>query len=310
MISTFLDIEIIQKLQALEASIGNTSLLEVKHLNPNKNVKIYAKAEWENIGGSIKARPAFNIIKRALLDQKWDPGQTLLDASSGNTGIAYAAIAKALGLQVKLVIPANASQARKDILEQLGAELIYSSALEGTDGAQELAKSLSQQYPWTYFYADQYSNDHNWKAHYKTAQEIWTQTKGSITHFITGVGTSGTFTGTTIGLKKKMRSISAIEVQPDLPMHGLEGWKHMQTAAVPKFYQSQLADEKRSISSQKAYDYIKLAKQKEAWDLSPSAAANLAAAIELATEISQGVIVTTFPDNASKYLDVIKQILK
>src|SRR5580692_3361293 len=208
--------------------IGNTPLLNFKRIGPENGVEVYAKAEWCNPGGSVKDRAALSMIldgeRRGLLT----PDKTLIDATSGNTGIAYAMIAAERGYRVKLALPKNASIERKQCLQAYGAELILTDPTEGTDGAQRRCKQMVKENPERYFYPDQYNNDANWKAHYNTtAMEIWRQTNGRVTHFITGLGTSGTFMGVTRRLKELNPAIQCIAMQPDSPLHGLEGLKHM-----------------------------------------------------------------------------------
>lgn len=298
-----------EKIAQISGQIGNTPLLPITQLHRNKNVKIYAKAEWQQLSGSVKARAAFKIFKNAAESGEFTKGRSLLDATSGNTGIAYATLGSLLNVPVTLCMPENASPERKAILESLGAEIIYTSKFGGTDEAQEVAAFLAAQYPHKYFYADQYTNDLNWKAHYlSTAVEIYREQPG-ITHFISGLGTTGTFTGTGTRLKEFNSKIQLIALQPDFALHGLEGWKHLETARIPAIYDADLPDEIQEVSTQRAYDIIKEAARLEGLLLSPSSAANLAGAIKLAEQIEEGVIVTILPDNADKYRDVIKQIL-
>lgn len=289
--------------------IGNTPLYPIKNVYQKEGVQIYAKLEWRQLGSSVKARPAFNIIKNAVLEGDLDRNKSLLDATSGNTGIAYAAIGAALGLKITLCLPENASEERKRILTSLGVDIIYTSRFDGTDGAQLKAKELAKAHPDKYYYADQYANLHNWEAHYlTTGREIWEQTNGAITHFITGLGTTGTFLGTSRRLKEYNPDIRVISVQPNNPMHGLEGWKHLETAIVPKIYDATVADRQLEADTLEAYDMVKAISLKEGLLVSPSAAANLISAIQLADEIEEGVIVTTFADDASKYSEVMQHI--
>ncbi len=289
--------------------IGNTPLHKINNVYSKKGVEIWAKLEWMQLGGSVKARPAFNIIQSAIVNEEWDNNKILIDATSGNTGIAYASIASALGLKLKLALPENASPERKTILKSLGAELILTSKFEGTDGAQEVVKELVHENPGKYTYLDQYSNHSNWLAHYNsTALEIIDQTKGRISHFVTGLGTTGTFVGTSRRLKEFNPKIKTIELQPDNPLHGLEGWKHLETAIVPKIYDADIADEQLFIDTLETYEIIKKVSSDEGLLLSPSAAANLLGAIKVAEKIDKGVIVTTFPDDASKYSEILSQI--
>jgi len=289
--------------------IGNTPLYPVRALHKNEDVRIFAKVEWQQFGSSVKARPAYRIIRDAVENGTLDRDRILLDASSGNTGIAYAHMGASLGIPVTLCLPENASIERKNILKALGVDLRFTSRMGGTDEAQQIAKEIHENDPGKYFYADQYSNDSNWKAHFdSTAPEIWNQTGGNITHFITGLGTTGTFTGTGRRLKQYKPGIRLISVQPELAMHGLEGWKHMETAQVPSIYDASLADEHRTISTEEAHDVLKLAANEEGLLLSPSSAANLAAALKLARELEEGTIVTVFPDDGSKYGEIIDNL--
>ena len=289
--------------------IGNTPLVTLDRVYNNPKVKIMAKLEWQQLGGSVKARPAFNIMKQAILNRELDTNRILLDASSGNTGIAYGAVGAALGIRIALCLPENASKERKLILRSHGVDIIYTPATELTDGAQLKAKALHAQNPDKYYYADQYANENNWKAHYyHTAPEIFRQSDEQITHFVAGLGTSGTFTGTSRSLKELNSNIEIVSLQPDSPMHGLEGWKHMETAIVPKFYDPSLADKSLEISTFDAYDMVKEVAQKEGLLISPSSAANLVGAIKIADTLDEGVVVTMFPDSADKYSEVLKHI--
>jgi len=300
---------LIQEVKKLSTQIGNTPLHPIRNLFEKKDIQIFAKKEWLQLSGSVKARAAYNIIRAAIFSGELDGIKILLDATSGNTGIAYATIAKALHIPVTLCLPENASTERKEILLSLGATIIYTSKFEGTDGAQGVAKELSEKFPDKYFYADQYKNENNWKAHYEnTAPEIITALPG-ITHFIAGLGTTGTFTGTGKRLKEFNPGIHLISLQPNSPLHGLEGWKHLDTAIVPKFYDPSLADENWEIDTGDAYEMIKEAKKYEGLLLSPSSAANLAGVIKLVNKIDTGTIVTVFPDNADKYSEIINRII-
>lgn len=297
------------KINMLEPFIGQTPLFPLDNILPDTRVKLYAKLEWQQLGGSVKARPAFQIIKEAVRSGKLDEHNMLLDASSGNTGIAYAAIARSLGLQVTLILPENASEERKLYLHALGANLVYTSAQGSTDEAQEKALELKQSDPAYYYYADQYGNDANWRGHYHTtAKEVIEQTDNQITHLATGLGTTGTFVGTGRGLKAYSHAIKAVGLHPATAMHGLEGWKHMETAKIPTFYDPHLADENRKVTSEEAYEWVKKAAELEGLLISPSAAANLAGAYDLASELNEGTVVTIFPDGIEKYRDEAKTI--
>ncbi len=304
------DIALLERINTLERFIGNTPLFPLQQVFQKEGVKLYAKLEWQQLGGSVKARPAFNIIKQAVQSGVLDTGKKLLDASSGNTGIAYATIGAALGIPVTIVIPENASEERKLILKSLGAELVYTSRFDATDGSQAKAKELFAEAPDEYYYADQYANDANWQAHYhSTANEVLQQTQGEITHFVTGLGTTGTFVGTTRGLKDLNPSIQSVALHPETALHGLEGWKHLGTAQVPNIYDATLADKNLTVTTGDGYDLIRLTANTEGLLLSPSSAANLAGAIEVAKELDHGVVVTMFPDNAEKYGEVLRQII-
>ncbi len=297
-----------RSLQVVASQIGNTPLLPILKLHNNPKVRIYAKAEWKQLSGSVKARAAFNIVKQALSTQKLTPQQTLLDATSGNTGIAYATIGKKLGIRVALCLPENASRERKEILRQLGAEIILTSKFGGTDEAQEKAFQLSQKYPEKYFYASQYTNDNNWKAHYHgTAEEI-ISAQPKTTHFVAGLGTTGTFVGTSRRLKEWNPKLQSIALQPDFALHGLEGWKHLETAHIPKIYDSTIADQVLAIKTDEAYQMIKKIRQTTGLLISPSAGANLVGALQVAQKIESGAIVTVLPDNGDKYSSIINQI--
>jgi len=290
--------------------IGNTPLISFPNVFRKQNVFLFAKQEWKQLSGSVKARAAYAIFRDALDKGQLHPGKILLDATSGNTGIAYAQIGKILGIRVALCLPENASTERKEILRSLGAELILTSRFEGTDGAQELARSMAHEYPELYFYADQYKNENNWKAHYYgTAPEILTQVPG-ITHFVTGLGTTGSFVGTGRRLKKEKPSIKLISLEPDNPLHGLEGWKHLETAVVPKIYDPSVADENMEISTEDAYQMMIDVKEKEGLILSPSSAANLVGAIRVASGLKKGTVVTLLPDNGDKYGELINKLFK
>jgi cysteine synthase B len=297
-----------EKLAALRPQIGHTPLRSFPNIFHKENVKLLAKQEWDQLSGSVKARAAYAIFRDAIEKKQLYPGKILLDATSGNTGIAYARIGKILGIKVALCLPENASAERKEILRALGVELILTSRYEGTDGAQDIARSMAENSPGLYFYADQYKNPNNWKAHFDgTGVEILREVPG-ITHFVTGLGTTGSFVGTGRRLKKQDASIRLISLQPDNPLHGLEGWKHLETAVVPGIYDFSVADENLEISTEEAYQMIVEVKQKEGLILSPSSAANLVGAIRVASQIEKGTVVTLLPDNGDKYGEVIKKL--
>lgn len=288
--------------------IGNTPLLRLERVGSEfPNVEFYAKAEWFNPGGSVKDRPALSMIQAGLEGGALSRGKTIIDATSGNTGIAYAMIGAAMGYPVKLCLPDSASQERKRILGAYGAELVITAGDEGTDGAIRKVHEIVAADPDKYFYADQYGNPANWQAHYRTtANEIWEQTSGRITHFVAGLGTSGTFVGTTRRLKELNPAIRCVSLQPDASFHGLEGWKHMETAIRPAIYDDRLADENLPVPTEEAYRLVKRLAREEGLLVSPSAAAALLGCFAVAACISKhqhAVIVTVFADSASKYLN-------
>ncbi|MCS7351463.1 MAG: cysteine synthase family protein [Thermoflexus sp.] len=284
--------------------IGNTPLLRFRKLvAPFAPVEIYAKAEWYNPGGSVKDRPAREIILTAEREGRLHPGKIILDATSGNMGIAYAMLGAARGYRVTLCIPANASPERLRILRAYGAELILTDPLEGTDGAILEARRRYEADPKRYFYADQYNNPANWKAHYRTTgPEIWEQTEGRITHFVAGLGTSGTMMGVGRYLKERNPAIRLIGVQPDGPFHGLEGLKHMETAIQPGIYDPGLLDEILTISTEEAYAAARRLAREEGVFVGISSGAAMAAALKVAARLREGMVVTIFPDAGYKYL--------
>jgi len=288
-------------------TIGKTPLLHLERIAREfPNIEFYAKAEWFNPGGSVKDRAALAMTREGERTGALRPGKTILDATSGNTGIAYAMIGATLGYPVTLCVPESASPERKRILQAYGAELLYTPSEEGSDGAIRLARKLQAADPDRFFYANQYSNPANWRAHYKTtAAEIWEQTRGNVTHFCAGLGTTGTFTGITRRLKELNPRIRCISLQPDSGFHGLEGWKHMATAIVPGIYDPHLADENLAVRTEDAYRMVKRLAREEGLLVSPSAAAALVGCIGVSMEIpraERAVIVTVFPDSADKYL--------
>jgi cysteine synthase B len=284
--------------------IGHTPLLRLDRFLPaNTNVEIYAKAEFLNPGGSVKDRAAAAILADGERTGRLHAGLTILDATSGNTGIAYAMIAAARGFKLKLCVPENVTTERKRTLRAYGAELVLTSPMEGSDGAIREARRLHELNPERYFYADQYSNDANWRAHYDTtAPEILAQTDGRLTHFVAGLGTSGTFIGVGRRLREHRRDIRLISVQPDSPLHGVEGLKHMDTAIRPGIYDPLLADEDVRVSTDRSYGLSRELATKEGVLAGVSSGAALAACLDLATRIREGVIVTVFPDTGTRYL--------
>ncbi len=287
--------------------IGNTPLLHLARVGKDfPNVEFYAKAEWLNPGGSVKDRAALAIISEGERSGELRSGKIILDSTSGNTGIAYALIGAAKGYKVELCLPASATIERKRILSAYGVELVLTLAEEGSDGAIRRVREIYAEDPGKYFYADQYSNPANWLAHYNTtANEIWAQARGRITHFVVGLGTSGTFVGVTRRLKELNPEIRAISVQPDSAFHGLEGLKHMATAIVPKIYDPSLADEDLGVRTEDAYRMVKRLAREEGLLVGISSGAALHGCFEVARSLPRGqraVIVTVFPDSGDKYL--------
>lgn len=290
--------------QSVVDLIGRTPLVRLRHFERDvPGVELYAKAEWQNPGGSVKDRAASRMIADGEASGRLRPGLTIVDATSGNTGIAYAMVGAAKGYKVKLCLPDNASPERKQILRAFGVELVLTDPLEGTDGAIREVRRMVEADPDRYFYPDQYSNDSNWRAHFETTgPEIIEQTQGRVTHFVAGLGTSGTFMGTGRALRKHNPSIRLISFQPDSPFHGLEGLKHMATAMVPKIYDSTLADEDLGVSSEEAYALVRRLAREEGLLVGISSGAALAAALMVGRRLTEGVVVTVFPDGAEKYL--------
>jgi cysteine synthase B len=289
-------------------NVGNTPLLRLAKIGADfPGIEIYAKAEYFNPGGSVKDRPALNIILEGERSGRLTREKTLIDATSGNTGIAYAMIAAARGYKVKLCLPTNASIERKRILKAYGAELVLTPADEGSDGAIRRVREINQADPDRYFYADQYNNDANWRAHFETTgREIIEQTEGRITHFVTLLGTSGTFTGNSRRLRKDLPHVECISAQPATGFHGIEGTKHMPTAIVPGIYDEKLADRNLWIQTEDCHRMVKRLAREEGLLVGISSGGNVVAALTVAKELRaqgrKGVIVTIFCDSADKYL--------
>jgi cysteine synthase B len=291
-------------------TIGRTPLLRLHRLGTDARlgavapgVEIYAKAEFQNPGGSVKDRAAQAIVRDAEQSGRLRPGGTILDATSGNTGIAYAMIAAARGYHLKLCVPGNVTAERLRTLRAYGADLVVTNPMEGTDGAIREARRIHAEAPDRFFYADQYNNDANWRAHYETtAVEILEQTDGRVTHFVAGLGTSGTFVGTGRRLRAFRQDIRLISVQPESPLNGIEGLKHMETAIRPGIYDSALADEDVRVSTERAYALTRRLATQEGLLVGVSSGAALAATLDLAARIREGVIVTVFPDSGTRYL--------
>ena len=292
-------------LDGLDSHVGNTPLLPLRRLSRSLSprTQIFAKAEWFNPGGSVKDRPALNIIQTALANGDLGSGKRLLDSTSGNMGISYATFGAALGIPVTIAIPASASPERMFILRALGAELILTDPLEGSDGAILKVRELVAEQPDLYWYANQYNNDANWQAHYKsTGPEIFCQTKEQVTHFVAGLGTSGTLMGTGRYLKEQLPHVKVIAFQPDAPFHGLEGLKHMPSAIKPGIYEESFAEEQLEVRTEAAHAMVKRLAREEGLFVGISSGAAAVAALEVASQLDEGVVVTVFPDAGYKYL--------
>jgi len=291
--------------EGLASHVGNTPLLllrrVVRELSPR--VQVFAKAEWFNPGGSVKDRPALNIIQTALASGDLGNGKRLLDSTSGNMGISYATFGAALEIPVTIVIPANASPERMSILKALGAELVLTDPLDGSDGAILKARELAEESPDLYWYANQYNNPANWESHFRsTGPEIMYQTHGQVTHFVAGLGTSGTLTGTGRYLRDQLPNVKIISFQPDAPFHGLEGLKHMPSAIKPGIYDESVAGRNLEIQTEAAHEMVKRLAREEGLFVGISSGAAAVTALEVASELEEGVVVTIFPDAGYKYL--------
>lgn len=284
--------------------IGNTPLIRLGRVaGGNDRVRVYGKAEYLNPGGSVKDRPAANMIRTGVREGKLRPSQTIIDATSGNTGIAYAMLGAAQDRPVRLFLPRNASPERKRILKAYGADLVLTDPALQTDGAIQACRAEYRSNPDRYFYPDQYGNPANWQAHYKTTgPEVWRQTRGEITHFVTGLGTSGTLMGTGRYLRERNPDVKIISMQPSTGFHGLEGLKHMATAMQPEIYDPALADEDVAVDTEDAYDMVRRMAREEGLMVGISSGANVLAAARLARTLEAGVIVTVLCDGADKYL--------
>lgn len=295
----------LDSIRDLTAYVGNTPLLPLRRLSRDLSprVRVFAKAEWFNPGGSVKDRPALNIIRAALANGDLGNGKRLLDSTSGNMGISYATFGATLGIPVTLAVPSSASSERIAILRTLGAELILTDPTEGSDGAILMARQLAAEKPDTYWYANQYNNDANWQAHYRsTGPEILRQTHEGVTHFVAGLGTSGTLIGTGRYLREQLPHVKIIGFQPDDSFHGLEGLKHMPTAIKPGIYDPAFADETREVRTEDAHEMVLRLAREEGLFVGISSGAAAVAALRLAEELEEGVVVTLFPDAGYKYL--------
>ena len=289
----------------LNSLVGNTPLLHLRRVTSNLSprVQVFAKAEWFNPGGSIKDRPALRIIQSALADGSLTDGKRLLDSTSGNTGISYATFGAALGIPVTLTIPESASPERLALLRALGAEIILTDAAEGSDGAILAARQLAKDEPDRYWYANQYDNPANWQAHYlSTGPEIFAQTNGQATHFIAGLGTSGTLMGAGRYLRERLPDIRILSMQPDAAFHGLEGLKHMPTAIRPGIYDASFADDRLEVRTEAAHEMTRRLAREEGLFVGISSGAAAVAALDVASRLEEGVFVTVFPDSGYKYL--------
>jgi cysteine synthase B len=291
--------------EGMPSLVGNTPLLPLVTLSDRSrsDLQVFAKAEWFNPSGSVKDRPAWGIIQKALHQGKILPGMHLLDSTSGNMGIAYATFGSALGIPVTLALPAHVSPERIKILEALGAELVLTDPLEGSDGAIRTAQQMAIEHPEKYFYANQYDNPANWMSHYRsTGPEIMEQTHGRVTHIVLGMGTTGTLTGVSRYFKEHQPGVEIIGVQPDSPFNGLEGLKYLPTAILPGFYDSRSADRIIEIKTEEAYDMVRCLAREEGYFIGISSGAAAVAARYIAQELEEGVVVTLFPDAGFKYL--------
>ncbi|HSL28218.1 MAG TPA: cysteine synthase family protein [Anaerolineales bacterium] len=289
----------------LTAHVGNTPLLPLRRLSRDlpPRVQVFAKAEWFNPGGSVKDRPALNILRTALANGDLGNGKRLLDSTSGNMGISYATFGAVLGIPVTLAVPASASAERITILRALGAEIILTDPTEGSDGAILMARQLAAEHSERYWYANQYNNDANWQAHYKsTGPEILCQTDERVTHFVAGLGTSGTLIGTGRYLREQLPQVKIVGFQPDASFHGLEGLKHMPTAIKPGIYDASFADETREVRTEDAHEMVLRLAREEGLFVGISSGAAAVTALHVAAELDEGIVVTLFPDAGYKYL--------
>ncbi len=289
----------------LGSYVGNTPLLPLRRVTRDlpRQIQIFAKAEWFNPGGSVKDRPALNIIRTAITNGDLIPGKRLLDSTSGNMGISYATFGAAMGIPVTLCLPANASPERIMMLKVLGAEVILTDPSEGSDGAIRVARQMAKEKPDLYWYANQYNNDANWQAHYlTTGPEILAQTNGQVTHFVAGLGTSGTLMGTGRYLREKLPNIKIIAFQPDASFHGLEGLKHMPSAIKPGIYDESFADETLEVQTEAAHEMVRRLAREEGLFVGISSGAAMVAALQVASKLKDGIVVTLFPDAGYKYL--------
>ncbi len=294
----------VRELEGLLGMVGNTPLIPLRQLHTG-SVEVYAKLEWHNPSGSVKDRPAAAILHEALVSGELGNGRVLLDSTSGNMGIAYATLGASAGVQVHLTLPANADKARKGILSALGAELTLTDPIEGSDGARHVAAAIAAEDPVKYFYANQYGNPANWKAHYETTgPEILQDTDARLTHFVAGLGTTGTLVGTGRFFKNKAPHVQVVAFQPEGPLHGLEGLRNLPTSDIPEIFDSEVPDEILDIRTEDAFEMARKLAKHEGLLVGPSSAAAAVACSRLAQGLDQGVIVTIFADSGLKYLDL------
>jgi cysteine synthase B len=290
--------------EGLLGSVGNTPLIPLRRLS-SAAAEIYAKAEWHNPSGSVKDRPAASILRQALRSGEFGSGQSLLDSTSGNMGIAYATLAASIGVPVHLTLPANANNARKGILSALGTQLTLTDPLEGSDGARRVAAALAAEHPDRYYYADQYANPANWRAHFDTTgPEVISDTDGRVTHFVAGLGTTGTIVGTGRYLKETAPGVQVVAFQPASPLHGLEGLKNLPSSEVPEIFDPLVPNDILEVRTEDAYAMARRLAREEGLLVGPSSAAAAVAALSLAEQIDSGVIVALFADSGLKYLDL------
>ena len=304
-----MSVTLLRSLDRLRSSIGHTPLMHLKSASSKSGVEVWAKLEWLQLGGSVKTRAAFNMIYQAVQDGSLTPDKSILDSTSGNTGISYAIIAAQIGLRCTIIMPENMTEERKIMLRALGAELIYVSGDLSGDEVHQFAKDTYARNSDQYFYANQYDNPHNWQAHYATtAKEIFDQTDGKVSHFAAALGTTGTFTGTGRRLKELKSGIQLIGLNVAEEDNEIEGWKHLASSNHPEIYDDQLADHHLHITTQDAFSWVTQLARQEGLMVSPSSAAAVAGAAKLAQQIDQGTIVTVMPDDGSRYGEIMNRL--
>lgn len=301
--------ELLSALDNLASYVGNTPLMPIVNAYSKTGVQIHAKLEWEQLGGSVKTRAAFNMIREAICNDSLTPEKSILDSSSGNTGISYAVIAARLGLRCTIIMPDNVTEERKNILKALGAKLIYVSGDMTSDEVHQYAKDTYSANQENYFYANQYDNPHNWQAHYyTTAEEIFKQTMGQVTHFAAALGTTGTFIGTGKRLKELNPEIQLVGLNVAEQDNEIEGWKHLASSKHPEIYDDSMADYHLYITTEEAFEWVRKLAIEEGLLVSPSSAAAVAGAVQVAEKIGKGMIVTVLPDDANKYGAIIQRL--